>query len=141
MATKNYTFEGQCKWAKLQEPDEKFGDFRLDLHLDEANLAEYRKAGSQGRVKDDNYVTFRRPNKRLTAKGDLMEFGKPTVTDQAGNAFTELIGNGSKVRINVSVYDTTKGPGTRLNSVVVLEHVPYSKPAGVVAPKGVNVPF
>ncbi len=138
MSAKYYTFEGLCKWAKLSEPDQKFGDYRIDVQV---NAEEYAKTGSQGRIKDDGYVTFRRRNKVLTSKGELIEFGKPIVTDTAGNAFNELIGNGSKVRINVSVYDTTKGPGTRLNSVVVLEHVPYTKPTGVVAPKGVNVPF
>lgn len=142
MSTKNYTFEGPCQWAKLIDPDQKYGHYCIDVQLDEAQQKVYKEAGCQSKLRN-GYATFRRAPKRLTAKGDLLDFGKPTVTDAAGNAFDKLIGNGSKVRVNVSVYDTSKGPGTRLNSVTVLDHVEFVKQpqvqvAGVAK---VNVPF
>lgn len=140
--TKNYTFEGICRWAKLQEPDQKYGNYGIDVLLDDEQQKIYKEAGCQSKLRE-GYASFKRRPKVITQKGDVLDFGKPVVTDAAGNAFDKLVGNGSKVRVNVSVYPTSKGPGTRLNSVVILDHVEFVKatPAVAQAPAKVNVPF
>jgi hypothetical protein len=38
-----------------------------------------------------------------------------------------LIGNGSKVKVSVAVYDTVKGKGQRLESIQVLDLIEYEK--------------
>lgn len=36
-----------------------------------------------------------------------------------------LIGNGSEVIVNINVYDTIKGPGTRLDGITILDLITY----------------
>lgn len=143
MATKNYTFEGLCKWAKLIEPDQKYGNFSIDVLLDDQQQAVYKAAGCQGKLRE-GYASFKRRPKVLTQKGELLDFGAPSVTDMTGKPIDKLLGNGSRVRVEVSVYDTSKGPGTRLNNVTVLDLVEFTpnKPQATEAQANkVNVPF
>lgn len=118
-------FTGECRWAKLTKPDEKYGHFSIDVHLSEEDRLKYKAAGCQGRILDDGFVTFKRRNKILTMKQEVMEFGPPKVSFANEADSNKLIGNGSTVTVSVCVYDTTKGPGTRLDSVVVNNLVEY----------------
>lgn len=128
MPSKQYTFKGKCKWAKLFKPDEKYNNFQITLYPDKASLKAYVKAGCQGEIKEDEdgqRVVFRRKPSILTKKGKLWELGAPKVVDTSGEDFTAFLGNGSEVEVTVETYDTDRGLGTRLEKVTVLKHVEY----------------
>jgi hypothetical protein len=132
LATKFYKFYGDAKWAKFQVPDEKYDQFAVDLFLDQKSMDLFKKSGLQLKVKNldgADFVSFRRPRQKLI-KGALEDFGPPTVVDALGRPFAELVGNGSKIAVEVAVYDTQKGKGHRMEKVHILEHVPYN--GGVV---------
>jgi hypothetical protein len=127
MANNTYYFSGECKWAKLYKPDDKYGNYTIDVKLDEPSIEMYKKAGCQGQIKE-GFVTFRRKPKVLTKKGEVWELGAPQVFDAGGMPTTDLVGNGSIVTVKVVTYPTQKGIGTRLESVKVDKLVKYEPP-------------
>lgn len=127
MATRVYKFYGKCQWAKVHTPDEKYGNYQIDVFLDGPSMDLFKKSGLQLRVKDyegERFVGFRRVPKKLI-KGEMVDFGKPKVTDAVGREIDDLIGNGSVVAVTVSVFDTVKGKGHRLDVVEVRKLVPF----------------
>lgn len=129
MATKTYRFSGEARWAKLASPDEKYQKYQVDLFLDDWST--FEKSGLQLKVKEDKesgakFVTFRRPVSSLI-KGEKVDWGAPEVVTPDGNAFTGLVGNGSRLTVDVDVYDTVKGPGHRLQKVIVDNLVEYKR--------------
>lgn len=132
--SKTLYFEGKCAWAQLDKPD-KFGNYSIQLYLDEDNLALYTKAGIQSAVKEDDkgkFVRFKRVPIRII-KMKPVEFGTPTVFDKDGKSLSPgiLIGNGSDVICKVDVYETAKGVGATLTAVQVLNLIPYGGAAEV----------
>lgn len=154
MATKTYTFTGKASWAKLSEANRdmyewnaetmKFdkesstnGRYSIQLEMNSSDYRELKKTGSMSakhsKVSDDGFdvVRFNRPHEKYNFKGELMAFasGAPKVTDATGKSWDwekdGLIGNGSEVEVTVSIYDTKYQPGTRLESVKVIDLVPY----------------
>jgi hypothetical protein len=127
MATDIYYFKGTCKWAKVHKPDEKYGNYEINLYMDPKSWELFNKSGLRLETREDEdgeYICFRRPQRKLI-KGDLVEFDPPVVifNDEKTD---KLIGNGSTVTIKVSVYDTQKGKGHRLEKVRVDELVEYA---------------
>jgi hypothetical protein len=126
MPTQYLKFSGKCKWAKVRKPDDKYDNFSIQLYMDDKSWETFEVAGLSLIPKEDEdgqYVTFRRPNKKLI-KNDVVEFGPPEVVGAEG-----LIGNGSEVTLDVVVYDTIKGKGHRLNRVTVNNLVKYEHPS------------
>lgn len=125
MATKYFKFYGTSDYAKVHTPDKEYGHYGINLNFDEASFKLYKKAGLQLKVKDKDgspFVVFRRhPDKVFEGQNP-----KPEVIDAAGRPIEDLIGNGSKVAVTVSVFDTKRGKGHRLETVQVLELVPYN---------------
>ena len=123
-------FSGPCRWAKVYQPDEKFGPkYSIEVQLNDAELKKYKAAGCMGNPSKDGegYYTFRRTKTLLTKKGKLMENGPPSVFDSEGRPFTATIGNGSEVTVKVETYMTDKGVGTKLQAVQVNKLVEYDK--------------
>lgn len=132
MSTKSYKYKGSCKWAKLFKPDEKYGNYTINVYLDKAGLKQYVKAGHQGEIKEDDdgkYVVFRRKPQVLTKKGTIWELGAPKVVDENGETLDKIVGNDSMVEVTVETYDTPKGLGTRLAQVKVIELKEYNPDA------------
>ena len=134
MATNTYTFSGECRWAKVHKPDQKYNKYSIEVKLDEASVALYKQAGCMGRPSKDGagYYTFRRdPNGKVWKDDKQVPAGPPLVIRPDGSTIQDLIGNGSKVTIKVVVYDYDnsfgKGKGTRLEAVCVDEMVAYEK--------------
>lgn len=99
----------------------------------------------------DPYITFRRPQFKLMGK-KVVYFAPPKIydrnrklvisyTDANGTAINSyedasiepvrqgdvvLIGNGSKVSVNLAVYNTSKGRASRLEGVRILDLVEYN---------------
>lgn len=144
MATAIHYWSGKCKWAKVYQPDQTYGNYTLDFYPDDPS--EIPASGLKLEPKTDEDGTFfriRRPKEKLI-KDELVVFGKPKVflnlgtVDENGipqvEPFDKLIGNGSRVTIKVAVYDAGKFKGHRLESVRVDEHVPYEKTDGEKQP-------
>ena len=130
MATQYFYLSGKAKWAKLFKPDEKYGNYQIDLYLDKASEELFDTIGLQLTKKKNEegaFVTFRRAPKKLI-KGELVDFGPPTVLDKDNNPINLLVGNGSEVTIKIAAFDTVKGKGHRLDTVRVEKLVEYNAP-------------
>lgn len=140
MATQVFYFLGKTKWTKVYpgQEDQKYGHFGMDFYPDD--LEAFQKTGVQLQERtDDDGVFFklrRTPTKLI--KGKLADFGAPTVLDSNNQPFNQPIGNGSTVTVKLSVYDTVKGKGHRLDSVRVEDWVEYKKEGQ--STEAVNVP-
>ena len=145
MATKYVYLSGKTKWAKLRKPDDKYNNFQLPLYLDKKSWELYDTLGlSLSKKKDDDgdFVTFKRPVSKLI-KNEIVEFGPPKVLNKDNSEFDGLVGNGSDVTVKISVYDTMKGPGHRLETVRVEKLVEYNPPENkqTTATGGPALPF
>lgn len=147
MGTKRITLTGKANWAKVFESNrdmvgydgvyrEYDGAYTIQVELDKTNYDILESSGSAKANKsrrkevdklDSTEVKFVRKHK------DRFEWasGAPKVLKSDGSDwdFSEdgLIGNGSTVEVELSVYTTTKSPGTRLESVKVLDLVGYDE--------------
>lgn len=131
MAQKTYYFSGKAMWAKVFQPDTKYGvKYTIDVVLDPASYDLFLSSGSRSKIRKDEktgetFVKFTRDESGFR-KGEEVKFGPPDVLSADGKTpFTQLIGNGSQVTVKVEVYDSKHGKGTRLAAVRVDEHVPF----------------
>lgn len=135
MASKTYTLTGECKWAKVWKPDQKYGKHSIDLKLDSKAMKTFMEMGLQNKPKEDEdgnlWVSLRRdPLAKVFVRGseDKTEAGRPMVTGVDNEV---EIGNGSTVTVKVTVYDYDnkfgKGKGSRLDSVHVDKLVEFKR--------------
>lgn len=136
MATRDIVIRGKAFWPRVFEQNRDMkgyndaavpfdGFYKLDVMLDKDNKAIYKASGTAGKGKfddDGNFlVTLKRKHK------DRFEWasGAPKVTKADGSVWDYekdgVIPNGSEVEVKFTVYTTTLSPGTRLESVKVLE--------------------
>jgi|VirMetMinimDraft_7_1064189.scaffolds.fasta_scaffold02847_8 hypothetical protein len=134
MATKTITLTGKASWAKVfeQNKDDKGfegaylahdGACTINLELDSENFATLKDSGSakRGSVGENGM------NVKLVRKWTDVEWagGAPKVTKPDGTPWVYEtdgpIPNGSRVEATASVYTTRYRPGTRLETVHVLE--------------------
>lgn len=143
MATRKVKLTGLSYWAKVFEDNRDLTGFEdalkdvggqtcIDVDLDATEIAKLRKSKSmkKGTESPDNDGLTR---VRFTRKWeDTYAGGAPKVVKADGTVwdFDEdgAIGNGSKVEVVLSVYDTSRKSivGTRLEKVKVLELVEYN---------------
>lgn len=141
MSVKTIVVEGTAEWAKVFPSNRDMkgfegayedcgGAYTIDVVLDSDEAEKLTEAGSikQGSVTEDG-LKFKFVRKH---EGPFAEVsGPPIVIDSDDNPWDiesmGFIGNGSKVRLKLSIYDTKyRGrKGTRLDAVRVLEHVPH----------------
>lgn len=136
MASKVYEFTGEGLWLKgLYEPDPEYDHYSLMINLDDKSQKKFNEAGLKNLYKDNQFgpygVTFRRPVQKKI-KGEVVTFSPPVVTMKKDKSIVEdvrLVGNGSNVTAKVVVYDFSfrgkSGKGSRLESVVINELIPY----------------
>jgi hypothetical protein len=134
MGTKVYKFFGTAKWAKVLPKqldlnyDKTSKSWKIDLYMTEGSLALYRQSGLQLKERSDadgTFVQFRRPERKII-KGEVIDMSPPYVVTADDAPLEEEVGNGSKVAVEVEVYDSMKGKGHTLVGVTVHELVPYS---------------
>lgn len=139
--------EGTAYWARVFEDNRDMtgykpspdvegpyeaceGAYTVDLYLEPDQADKLKKAGSakKGSI-DENGFKVRLIRKHIGPFKDAS--GPPKVMKEDGSVwdFEEdgPIGNGSKVKARVSVYPTKMVPGTRLESLKVVEHVPMEQ--------------
>jgi len=149
--TKYFDFEGLVSYPKVYEPDEYGGKsfWKVNLHPDQDTIDEIKRAGIQLKLKPSNeeystvkgkFFTFRRDVEK-TFKGEVQTFNPPEIFDKDGNpvmvykdneAVGEkvLIGNGSRVRLDVEVYEAgSYGNGCRLKAIHILDLIKYDPDA------------
>jgi hypothetical protein len=153
-----YYFKGKTKWAKVYDTpkDDTFKDkkgrsitkpaaWSLDLYMDDASIAAYKKSGIQRKIREDadghEYVSFERPLKRMI-KDEEITLDPPTILDSENNPYegSARIGNDSVITISVDVYDSKMGKGCRLEAIRIEELVEYTKDA-VSEDTPVDMPF
>lgn len=136
-----HTVEGIAMYPRLFENNRDmhegfYGDYggayTIDVLLDKENLDALSASGSRlkPRIAEEGLsIKFKRKHEHpsVPALG-----GAPVIKDAEGEFWdtSKFIGNGSKVKIAFTVYDTKMGKGTRLEGVQVLELVEYERPEG-----------
>lgn len=154
MATKIMKLKGTCEWAKVfpetrdmfeydedtggfTAPSSHEGTYSINLVLTPEDYRDLKMSGSlaakNSKLTDagEDMVRFKRFHLRKGKGGNVLEFasGAPKVIDGTTGLPWDLdeqglIGNGSEVEVTIAVYTTKFSPGTRLEEVRVLNHVP-----------------
>lgn len=154
MTTKIMKFKATCQWAKVfpenrdmmewddesasfSAPSSTGGTYSIELIMSPEDYRELKMSGSLAAKTSklneagEDVVRFKRQHEKHGKGGVLLEFasGSPVVTDGTTDLPWDLdeqglIGNGSEVEVTVAIYTTKFSPGTRLESVKVLNHVP-----------------
>lgn len=141
MATRKVKLTGTAEWAKVFEQNRDLkgyegayeahdGACTIDLLMDEANVAALKASRSIKNPKDMGNGIYKAKFVRKFNTGRDWDSGAPIVTNADGDDWSfdtdGPIGNGSTVEVMLSVYDTSykNRPGTRLDSVRVINHVP-----------------
>lgn len=143
MGTRKVKLTGLGYWAKVFEDNrdktgfedalvEIGGQTTIDMDLDAEQMAKLQKSKSMKRGSpspDNDGMTRVRFTRKWT---EQYGGGEPEVVKADGTKWDYdedgAIGNGSKVEVTLSVYDTSRKGivGTRLEKVKVLEHKPYN---------------
>lgn len=98
MAQTVHLFTGMTKWAKVYKPDEKYGKYSLNFYpKDDADRKAIKATGIKNNTKEDDdgfYYVFRSEK-------------APTVVDNKGEEFDQIIGNGSTITVKLGVESFT----------------------------------
>lgn len=136
MATSTHKFIGKAKWCKVINPDEYNGVFtyKTNLIVDEENFKKFQESGIRTKPKetdDGTEIILKRPKEgKELANGNVIGGGQPAIYYEDGSTWDDsFIGNGSDIECTVLVYDSKFGKGHRLESVRVLNHIPYDTPS------------
>ena len=136
-----FVVEGIASWTFLGEPDSR-GDFALDLGgLTDETIAVLKAQGLESRIKVEDYGKLKQRDSEGKATYDRKSYiklrakgrDKYNVLNPDRSMFdtSQLIGNGSKVRVNLRArdYDYMGQTGTTVDffDVVVLELVEFKK--------------
>ncbi len=141
MATRKVKLTGTAEWAKVFEQNRDLKGFEgayeahdgactIDLLMDEANVAALKASRSIKNPKDMGNGIYKAKFVRKFNTGRDWDSGAPSVINADGDPWSfdhdGPIGNGSTVEVMLSVYDTSykNRPGTRLDSIRVINHVP-----------------
>ena len=151
MATSYHDFTGRAYWSKLhpEKPDEYRGSnfWITTLVMDEDSLKEYYKLGLADNSKPvdidgEKGYCFRRQLKKVfngvEETFDPVKIESWNDETKSFEPFPNLdmdeqslgLGNGTKIRLNCSVYSHANGVGVRMIGITVLDHVPYSSKGG-----------
>lgn len=137
-------FRGAVRWG-------------LDLYMDKDDeWKKFKESGIQKKVKENEngkgFNLTRSTTKVM--KGKMVYFTPPQILDKDGKVLVRyvdevgkdvrsyedpnkvirrvgdpvMIGNGSLIQVNVSVYPTAMGPGNRLEAIKIIDLIHYEKP-------------
>lgn len=134
-----FIVDGVVFYAKVYSPDEMSDAYSVDLiPLNAEEEAKLTSAGASPSLRRDGskveHVGFEGQSvykiKRKVSTRSGESLGAPNVMDSQGNAITNLIGNGSKIRVYGKAFNWNfkgkSGIGLGLNSVQVIELVEYN---------------
>lgn len=139
-----YYLSGTANWTS-QRLDPKFEKYTSDLYMDDASLAIYKTSGIRVLPKTDKngdtYYKFSRAKELAKKDGTVVTLGPPPFLNADGTPYAGLIGNGSKLTLKISTYDTAAGVGHRLEAVRIDELVKYEKSEGPGSAPAAGLPF
>ena len=139
MATVYLKLQGKIEWAQnLFVPDEYNGAKRYTCSFfpDAEAKAALKASGLTLKLKADSknfpgeeYIRPRRDLQKVI-KGDVVTFDRPPIlnADRSLASSDIRIGNGSKVELEIAVYDAGRYKGHRLEKVRILDLVEYERP-------------
>jgi len=118
----NLFFRGIVDFSSVNKID-TYGKYSLSLVIAKDDVAKYQSAGIQGTITGTDAgprVVFSRVPTRVNKKtGELLQFGPPKVIDKNGAETDLFVMKGEEVIVKVAVYDTIKGKGCTLESVML----------------------
>lgn len=139
MSTIYLKLQGKIEWAQnLFVPDEYNGAKRYTCSfypddnakkvLKSSGLTLQYKSNSKN-FPGEEYIRPRRDLQKLI-KGDVVMFDRPEILNKDRTLADPniKIGNGSKVEIEIAVFDAGRFKGHRLERVRILELIEYEKP-------------
>lgn len=149
MATRKIKLKGYLYWSKVFEENRDLEGFEgafkehegactIDIDVNKANADLLQSSGSMKRPEPspDNEGMFRIKKLKRKWIEEPYNGGAPKVKKADGSLWNleedGLIGNGSYGEVILSVYDTARKSivGTRLDEVVVVEHIPVEGSSG-----------
>lgn len=141
--TKFHKIKGKIMWANNLFTPDSYEDgpayYKAHLVVDLATRDKFKDSGVRTKIRGhgdvpyleagDFEVLLKRPEEhKVNAKGEKFGGGQPKVLDADGNEWPDVvIGNGSLVEAEYCTYKAGKFSGHRLESVKILEHVPYER--------------
>ena len=143
MATSTVYLKGTTGFVKLDTPDQ-YEKYVCSIKLDKKSKELYKKSGMRVTLKEDDLIYLRRATKIQKMDGEILEFGPPKVIDKDNNPLPpeeySQAWTGAEVTCKVSVYDTSRGKGHRLEAVRIDKPSELADQAGEVI-GDVDVPF
>jgi len=120
--------QGKAVWASIQAPNTTYEPvYSIDLVVDKDTAKRLESEGLDVKKKDDELVV---KFKRKAFRKDGTPNTKPDVVDAHKQPVTDLVGNGSIVKVAYTPFEWSyagkSGVTGWLNAVQVLELVPYS---------------
>jgi len=96
--------QGLAEWCSVQAPNDRFppATYETDLVIDESNAETLRADGITVKEKDGK-LWVKAKRKQFRTDGTLNT--KPNCVDANKKPFTDLIGNGSLVNLQVNAFD------------------------------------
>lgn len=133
MSTRIFDLTGTGKWVKPYpgQEDTKYGVMStMDFYPDKESMAIFKGSGSRIDIrKDDSGQEFLKLTRKVEQIVRDEPLGYPQVVTKNADGkyvlFDKIIGNGSKVSVKISVYDSKFGPGTRWEGIEVIDLVSY----------------
>jgi hypothetical protein len=137
--TKTIKLKGVLKYHKLNEPDEFKGQkfWSINFYPDQASLATFQGLNLMNKIYEDEdgkWIRLKRPvEKRM--RDEMVRFGPVVIVDTDNNVLSGPLGFGTEIEVDLTVYSSAMGSGSRLEKITVTKLVPYVPTAKEEAPK------
>ncbi len=120
MASSIVYLKGTTGYVKLDKPDD-YDKYVVQLALDKASKKLVKESGMRNDIKDGDVIYLRRPVSTQFMDGTIKEYGPPSVIDLDGNEVPvseySRAWTGALVTCKLTVYDSSRGKGSRLETV------------------------
>lgn len=131
--TNYHTLRGTAYWAKVFTPDDYNGvkTYKINIVPETPDdMQVFKNSGVRTQIKknenNEEFIVLKRPEiGKEMDDGTILGGGQPLVLDIEKKPFDKLIGNGSLVEVLFTTFTSKMGIGHRLETVMVLKHIPY----------------
>lgn len=156
MATKTVKLKGRLGYHKLNPnaPDEFKGQrfWSINFYPDDASFGIWNTLGlHMNKIYEDEdgkWIRLKRPVEKTFKRGngfETIKFGPVPVVDPSNNVIPDIIGHGSEIDVDLTVYGSAMGSGSRLERITVTKLVPYTpkakEPSANAEPAPSDLPF
>lgn len=123
-----HVIEGEAVFSRVYRPGGDFNNFAVTLSVIKEEAKKIKELGLNPRKGKEGDILFTVSRKKMNNFGEVNK--PPIVVDAAKNPMTELIGRGSKVKVQINVYEYKKfggGIAAELEAVQVVDLVPVER--------------